>query len=372
MLDREGLQRIHQRRLADFVASPPRAQDARYYALRSTSGTTGSGPMVFMSRFSPLVFRRYKESKRVLLCFGSMNGRLSNSLFARNDPREDDPRTLALDMRDLGPQLPVLLAQFAPDNMTGFVSFVAKVSEFMDEPTRGGVLELNLQGEKLTQVMEHYITERFPNAKLVQGLTISEVGVISGPSCGYLPFNRYHPALFAKVELINIDEEGVGELLVGWRGPDGFAIEQYQTGDVARFIEGSCPCGATITFEMHGRTGLDYIELSGATLRREEFDRALAKYAWGVADYRADASMERRGEHLKGKIELRIYPTAQQDKDTLRMMLEKSLPQEIFVTPTKKIVDLVQSGLFVPMRVEIVNEPFPYTHKSIKLRYQDV
>jgi phenylacetate-coenzyme A ligase PaaK-like adenylate-forming protein len=368
MLQRDDLRLLLEERLSEFVGSPPPASHAKEYGLRVTSGTTGGGPFVLVSRHQDIFKKRYSTYKSVLGCFGPLNIRLANALFANNAGADARTRICIIDINDLTALILPVLGQLRPDHICGFPSFIARTREYMDTETAAAVTSIDCIGERLTGAVRMFFKDAFPNAALLQTFVISEVGQISSPACGHLPLNCYHPPQDVLVEINEPDETGAGALMVSLTDANT-KIERYVTGDVARFHDQRCACGAQATFELLGRAGFDYIKLNGAILRREEFDRVLGAYTESVKDYQAEASTVYENKVLMGKVRLRILPQEEQQYEALADTLQRAIPSELFVTPTRTYADLVQQKVFLPLEVEIVQEPFPAGHKSVKLRH---
>jgi phenylacetate-coenzyme A ligase PaaK-like adenylate-forming protein len=368
ILQRDDLRLLLEERLSQFVGSAPPGSRAREYGLRVTSGTTGSGPFVLVVRHQDIFKKRYGTYKRVLVCFGPLNIRLANALFAYNAEPDVQTRICNVDVTDLTPSILPVLGQLRPEHICGFPSFIARTRDYMDAETAAAVTSIDCIGERLTDELRMFYKDAFPNAALLQTFVISEVGQISSPACGHLPLNCYHPLQDVLVEINEPDEGGVGALMVTLNDPNT-KIERYVTGDIARFRDERCVCGAEVTFELLGRSGFDYIKLNGAILRREEFDRVLGTHASSVKDYQADALTVYENKVLMGKVRLRILPQEGQQDEALAGILERAVPAELFVTPTRTYADLVEQKIFLPLEIEIVHEPFPAGHKSIKLRH---
>ena len=364
ILERNDFYTIADRMLDELCADAP--QNARNHAIRMTSGTSGNRPL-FIACGKRAMHAFPCGAKRILICQGALAMRLHTLLCFRNgDDRE--ARALVVDARDMATGLSELLADFAPDRVYGLPFFVVKVSEYLDDATRSNVSTLRGTGAGMSAQDEKVMRERFPNAQVKMLYSSSEAGPLAAESCGYLPRNHYHTRDDVVIEIIDADEEGVGEILVSKRLSEHIYIERYRIGDLARFRDVACPCGAHMTFEIMGRRGHDYLKLAGALLRREEFDRIAGLCADLFDDYTCVAgTVESRGT-LLGKITLNVYRKDGRWNETIENDIKKRFTEGLFLTASKTLGDLVKKGIMIPLEVRFSGDPFPITHKGSKLR----
>lgn len=368
MLDRAGYFDIAQRAMQRFIEDRP--SPAHEWAVRVTSGTTEQGPLVVASHFLPPAFERYAGVRAPIVCFGSMCSRLSNAIFIRYAAGERDSRALFLDNADLRPELRSLIAQFSPDSMCGFISFVSRVAEFIDREDAERIVLLRLAGESLTQTQEEYFRTKFPNARITMAYIANEIGQVTADQCPLQARNRYHLEPGVRVEIADPDETGAGDILVTKEIYPGITIEKYRTGDAGRFLEEPCACGESQTLEVLGRVGYDYVKLAGALLRRDEFDRVAS--AMHIDDYRALASSVIENGSLKGYIELHVYSRFGAGTPDLALQIATDFSKRAFVTPTQTIENLVQKGIFAPLKVSFAPTAFPTGAKEVKIRSLDI
>ncbi|MEY4747607.1 MAG: hypothetical protein RLZZ416_656, partial [Candidatus Parcubacteria bacterium] len=345
--------------------------DGRTWVIRMTSGTTNGEPLVIMQTLPadpPASW--FGGAMRVALCYGSLNARLNNILLYRKMSGDSPQRILPMDGREVSVSRKAqttLLAEFRPEMMIGAPSFVLRLAAGLDSQARSGVKALRLAGELLTSQKMRTLAESFPNAEIVSMYIATEIGPITRPSCAHLPPNHYHPRKTIRIEIDEPDDSGFGDILVSTRVGGAIAIRGYRVGDVGRLYEVACPCGATEALEVQGRKGFDYLKLEGALLRREEFDRVALLFPNVIDDYRAAVSEVVVDSVPKGQVHLRMYRSRGPGTEDLAREIGRRFSQELFVTPTKTLADLVARGIFLPLEAEFVKEPFPEKNKEVKL-----
>lgn len=356
ILTRSDLDQIGLRALEDFAIE----QKAKSYSILTTSGTTGSGPLLIATRHNiDSASQYFSHLKRCVICTGSMSIRLMRALFLSLGERDTPARVLFLDHRSLGPTINDLLVQFAPDSIVGFPSFVIRTLELVSDVH---VLErirfIRLTGEPLSTAFERELRKKLPDATIsVRYVATDAGGTISDAPCPYLGRNQYHPLPEVHIEIENPDETGVGEILISRNLSRNARLERYAIGDLGRMISVSCPCGRDRTFEVLGRAGYDYVKIAGAILRQEEFDRIAASLIDVLDDYRAEARTFFADGRLFGKIVIKAKVRRKGNhEDHMRIITE--FQKKLFVTKEHTLDDLVKSGRFAPLEVELVDE-FP-------------
>lgn len=368
MMERAEYSVIAEKTFENFRSNPPAKGDAWRYCVRVTSGTTGGQLIGAVLQYQAESVKRFSKLHAPVLCLGASATRLAYNVQARHGMSADS-RSLVLDGTDLHSGLTVTLAQYAPDSILGFVSFVVRVAEYIDKETALGVKALILSGECITEAMENFLRDTFPNARITSRYIALEVGRISEVSCGFQPRNHYHPYKGVVVEIDAPDEEGVGEILVTPEArPD---VVQYRTGDLGRMKGGICQCGATETIELMGRSGRDYVKLAGALVRRDECDRVAKEIAL-FDDYRMEVSQVVMEGKLVGKLVLRVFRKDGHYSPMSQVQIAREFSQKLYLTPSRTLAALVDSGDFLPLSVEFSYTPFPLKHKEIKIVRTDV
>lgn len=368
-MERSDFARIAEQTLESHINNPPR--DGRTRLVRMTSGTTGNLPMVFVREQPEDPPGWYIEASKAMLCGGSVPWRLGWVLMFRDEKIPRPAQILTIDAADLSHDVSHLIADFRPDMFAGFPSIIARVSEQISAAIGRAVRSIVMTGESLRAEVRHAFATRFPHAILRMQYMIQEIGYVSSPRyCPHLPLHTYHPARGVNAVQLDVndpDETGAGELLVSARINRSIDITQYRYGDLARISHAPCACGENESFEIIGRKGHDFIRLMGATLRREEFDRAAKEYADLFDDYRVEARAVDDAGSLKGKVVLKVHGARDASSAGLQSIARR-FSETVFLTPTRTLAQLAASGEFLPLEVIASEEPFAQKHKDVKLR----
>lgn len=370
MLKREDLNAIGLKPLEDIS----RDRDAAAYSLRITSGTMGSGPILFARRRAmpgetPWESYFYRGLEAPVIFAGNFSLRLRFVAGLLLDCVPENRRILVLGSEDLNPELDLLLRAFRPDCFYGTPSFMAKALEHVrNQEVRSGVRLVNMYGEFFTPEIEAIFRAALPRAEFAAGYASAEGGLMSDHACTYLPRHTYHPRREVQVEVWEPDADGIGELTVSSSWSPSVRIEQYLTGDLGRIVPGTCPCGRAETFEVLGRKDAEVVRFLGATLRREELDRVARELSPYVYDYRAAVREYVTDGRLREDILLEVVPTS-----VLKAMaapeefLSQAFSRRLFVTPTRTLAELVREGIVALPQVTLVGA-FPPEAKAIKLK----
>lgn len=363
-MERKDLIPLLQKVWDAFFAAPP-VDDVWQYTVRTTSGTSGK-PLLLLNKVGGGGRSRFGDAHCVLMCMGSLNVRLSHVRHVRREALKHPMRVLPLSGADLHTSLVPLVADFAPDYLYGISGFVGRAAPYIDEKAASNVGGIWLCGESLTATLKGRLSAQFPNAPVRMEYIVTEIGGAIGIPCAELPPNTYHPARGVTLEIdAPIGESG--ELLITKRVNELVAVERYRPGDTARFIPTVCACGESLTFELLGRSGYDYVKVAGALARREEFDRVASRFPQFIDDYRAEVGEKLVDGQMKGTIVLRVFRKSGPVTTELSEEIARDFSRAVFLTPTQTYSKLVAKGLFLPLIVEFSTAPFPQKHKDVKL-----
>lgn len=380
-LGKEDLWRLNAKMREQFISGNLK-EPAFRYGFNLTSGTSSGKPLMVASHYPNEMFQRFSHFKRPIILLGSMTGRLSQAVFFFYGRTSLNASALLLDSSDLklGVELERLIDNFKPDSIFGFPTSIVRLLENINSSeTRKYIETIGFIGEGLSNQKEQIFRDAVPGVKIVGVYGNAELGALSRelcvgssiPTCPYLETNQYHPndEGGVKIEIIEQDKDGIGEVVVSLRGflyP--VMIERYRTGDVGRFVSQQCRCGDSVTFELLGRKGLDYIKLAGTLLLQQEFDRVIAEFAEYIEDYRVTAREIMRGNKMLGEVNMQIIPKEKLlKKSEPTKWIAKHISRELFVTPTRTFMEATDAEVLVPLTVTFADE-FPYQHKGIKLR----
>jgi phenylacetate-coenzyme A ligase PaaK-like adenylate-forming protein len=350
-------------------------REAKKYIIRTTSGTTGSEPLFIIRRKNNpnKEMDYYGDFKRVVGFFGSLNARLSH--LSNIIYRRENSAILFIDNKDLNSYLDSLLKQFKPDSFCGFPSFIVKALEYIqDQKILEGIKHISYRGEYLSSAKQRILKNKLPNAKLTSFYAAAELGTLSS-FCPYLSIGLYHPEDGVNVDIMNQDENRIGEIVISMKISNNVKVEKYLIGDIGRFVKSGekCECGKSITFEVLGRKDFDYIKICGAIITQDDFERVVSYLKLYIADYRGYIKeIITHNNCLVGEIQLEIKPT-----DKLRAMkypeifIQEEISKRLYLTPSQTLRDLVEKNVFLPLRISFKSNVGRGGYKDVKLRKID-
>jgi phenylacetate-coenzyme A ligase PaaK-like adenylate-forming protein len=371
MITKNELSKLGLLPLEDFK----KAGVAKDYFYRMTSGTTEGFPLIVLREKvlkgkHEIKWGFYSGIRKAACFYGSHSMRLShlNLTIMRND--NISSAAIFLDYSNINSDIDKLLTQFEPDSLCGFPSFVIRALEHINNPKLiQGIQTVRLIGESLSPQKLKIIQTKLPSASISLFYGVAEIGIIS-VFCKYLPLGYYHSVEGIKIELIDCDEDGIGQIIISASLSSSVRVKKYKVGDLGRFIrlKKPCPCGREVTFEVLGRKNFDFIKLCGAVLTQKEFERVAGELKSLIIDFAGKARETMvSGERLKGEIFLEIIPTALLlKKGKKQKFLADEFSRRLFLTPTQTLSDLVKKDIFLPLRIVFKNELKKKT-KDIKL-----
>lgn len=370
MMGRDAIYELGEETLRRVISDPPK--DAYRYLCRVTSGTSGTVPLVLVTEYpaeAPKDAVGGRADERMLSFNGSVSSRLANVFIVSRAQGTSAARVLSLGVEDIAPGLESLLADYQPNLLHGFPSFISRALQYVSDSVGTLVERVTLSGEPLTESFEKVLREKFLRAALVELYMALEVGGYIGTRfCGHLARGQFHPARGVVVEIFEPDEEGVGDIAVSKQIFSDIQVKQYCIGDVGRIIPGACTCGEQTTFELRGRSGIDYIKVGGGLLTRSEFDRAVAQFPELIDDYRVDVD----SSTVPARIRLSLFRRAGAGSPALAQEVADKISRSLFVTQTKTLYDLAAEGFLAPLVGTFSEAPFTSGHKDVKLRLRRI
>jgi phenylacetate-coenzyme A ligase PaaK-like adenylate-forming protein len=354
--------------------------DAKNYTTKVSSGTTSGRPTVNAR------FRDFKESqhftvpdnlfRRPVFYFDYITGAphyLGDFMFNRKLAEE----ALCLNSRDLKPGLREILLQYAPDIYIGPPPYAMKLFSYINgkqnQPYLTSLKFIWIFGERLTPHNENILRTLMPHTRIYTQYGLSELGMITFPLCNYRKLNTHHPREHLKVEILNADYNGVGDIAISKEIKKGLYIERYLTGDKGKLIDAPCPCGRPILFEIMGRNDLDYIQIGNIVLRQEYLDNVLPYISDYVEDYRAELRLKKVRGIEKIDLKIHILPKIRLRKRLKpEELLEGAFMDHLTVTfvnnaDSVPYHELVHEGQSMKPTCVLTNE-LPPLQKNIKLR----
>lgn len=371
LLTRSDYQKMQDARLEEMVEKGP-PKDAMSHIIRTSSGTTGGTPMVSVVQFPRRSVRRFLGSKRPAVFFGPLNARLANTLFYLDKAKEETV-LLCVDPLDLNADTEPVLKAFKPDLLMGVPSYIMKTfAGFVGARTPlTCVKRIYLSGEFLGKHVFSFFKNIAPRARLSSWYAVTEFGPIGTNECGHLERNMYHLHPGVTAEIKDPDEEGVGELVVMRTSQSGRSSAKYLVGDLSRIIQKECPCGASRTIELFGRSRVEFVKVHGAQLHVEEFDRVLAENELYAKDYRVEVKDKKINGIPVPTITLKIEPTPllMEHVTEPEKYIAELFSEHVFVTPSKKLKDVIEEGIVGSLAVTLCPEGFTFQNKTVKLQY---
>jgi phenylacetate-coenzyme A ligase PaaK-like adenylate-forming protein len=189
-------------------------------------------------------------------------------------------------------QASVRLAKAAGvDSMFLILHHVPLISE---EMVRAGINThirfIEIAGETASVSLFRNMRETFPNATIAaiygsSDVETSPIGIPCRPMTDDDPRALYHAGEHTYLELVD-DETGSllpiqdgqeGELLITADAGDDatFPLIRYRIGDTVRIVESTCKKHGGWSFEVLGRTTMDFLKVPGGILRADEVERVL-------------------------------------------------------------------------------------------------
>jgi phenylacetate-CoA ligase len=140
------------------------------------------------------------------------------------------------------------LAREQPARLTAVSEILEQLAfASLDRPPPAGLKSLRAISEQLTEPMRRRITEAF-KVPIDQNYGLNEVGIIAGRCAA----GRYHiNSEHCLVEILDEDLQPcppgkVGRLVVTGLANLAMPLIRYDTDDMARAVQGDCPCGRTL------------------------------------------------------------------------------------------------------------------------------
>lgn len=369
MLTREELKHIYVRLIQSLKEAPAPREGG--YGFMISSGTSGKGPMLSVHALDEHVVLWLHDvpgTRRIQACAPRT---LRPSYFVSMQCIAQARQEMFLDPVDFTPELSPLLTDYAPDCLFGPPSFMMRLRGYMDQKTAEGVRHIRLIGEYVTADMRANLGKAFPSALFKNVYMSTDTTTIGMSQCEHLPLNQYHAAPRVSVRIHEPDNEGIGEIVVSKHMNPGTPIEwnleEYNIGDAGRLLPERCLCGKPI-LQVFGRSGFDYIKLLGAIFRQEECDRVASLYSEAYSEYRLEASEVSEGDVVKGKIHMRFAGARALSSQEVLSLVQK-FSEELFVTPTQTLRQLIEQGIFLPPTGSFEPNGFPVTAKMVRLSY---
>ena len=263
-------------------------------------------------------------------------------------------RCLVLDDIDMSPgNLVTIMKEFEPESLLGpptrTLRWVQTLLNAGDSETPAHITLVQLSGEMPTPTYRALLSEALPNATLRNLYMFAGANFPLAP-CPHSQGDVYHLLQgdsVTKIKIVDPDEEGVGEMIATTP-----TLTNFRTGDLGKLDTHPCPCGRSPVLKLFGRKDFDRVTVLGATFLRSELERILEPVMSDLADYQLQVGEKVENKTLRGSLAF-IYvlrPTSTLTSGEI----EKMLCTQLFVTKTRTLSDIIQSGLFLPLIVRKV------------------
>lgn len=344
-------------------------------SLSSTSGTTNGKPALLVNgtyreNEGMGIFLKKKGRKLFLFQPRTLSLRVLCSLIEGAERGKKDNQVIFVNPFGFKTEMIEAISQMNPSEIVTFpatISFLTstfpKIKKIFSASKR-----LLLGGDFLSRNQADSFARLYPNLKITHDYLTGELGFV-GAGCNLLSkkhgINTYHPLDDGIIELININEEGVGEIVATKLNPPEMGYIRYRTGDLARIIKEVCPCGKSWMFYLIGRDNMDYFKVLGALISRAEIEKALKNLGDIIEDWRGEVREVKINDFFIGELKLILKPYAGGQANVNK--LKNLISTRLRLTPKKTLSDLVKEKKFMPLKIEITNN-FPEANKKVLLR----
>lgn len=181
-------------------------------------------------------------------------------------------------------------------------------------------------GDRMTDVYRNYVQEVW-KAPVILGYGSTEAGGGAGMEC--LRREGYHLDEYNFLfEILDPDPEGYGELVVTTLSRRTMPLIRYRARDVARFIEGVCPCGATIQrmSKIKGRRD-EMVVMGAGNMHPEIFERMLHDVEGLSGNWQVAVRQEGTHDVLEFRLELTNGTDPSSVEHVVRKNFESRYPE---------------------------------------------
>lgn len=346
--------------------------------LANTSGTTGGKPMLQVQithREREYMGRSFKKKNRELFLFQPRNLGLRTilSVFEENGRKSKGDQLIVVNPFDYKNEMTEAICQMHSSMISTFPLCIPYLTSAFPKTKKifSTLKEFQVRGDFFSQKQADSILSLYPNLRINIDYITREHGLV-GIGCRFLKkkygFNAYHPFDGEIVELVNIDEESIGEIVVTKFNPLEISNVRYRTGDLAKAIEKPCPCGNQWSFSIAGRSNLDHFKVLGALISRLEIEKALKNLDNLIEEWRGEVREIKCNGSFIGELKLILKPSVPPRIRKLDInQLKKVISSNLRLTPNKTLEMLAKEKKFMPLKIELTDQ-FPQATKKILLR----
>lgn len=235
---------------------------------------------------------------------------------------------------------------------------------------------IEIAGETSSLALFRYMRDTFPNATITaiygsSDVETSPIGIPCRPMTDDDPRAIYHAGPRTHLEIID-SETGTpiephagceGELLITANAGEEatFPLIRYRIGDTVRVIDSPCAQHSDWSFEVLGRTDMDFLKVPGGILRADEVERVLRELAlpdtFELHRYEVNDTGVLRARAV---LRLSVGPDAPLDE------LARSIAGKLRVSAEYTYERGVREGLYLPLTCERLDDA-PRIGKRVRM-----
>jgi len=136
-----------------------------------------------------------------------------------------------------------VIQEVLPTVLNGLAFFMIKIAAQLPVNVRECVKIIFAVGEYLYDETRNALKELYPNAVVCSGYGISEVFLSN--ECR-MNNGVHYDSEKVMVEVINKNDQGIGELVFTSLYSEAMPLVRYRSGDVGILLSGKCPCGCSM------------------------------------------------------------------------------------------------------------------------------
>lgn len=187
-------------------------------------------------------------------------------LSVRSPSRKD---VIVVDPNKIGFKMKILFEELEIESISCEPSDILKLN-ILDDKSKNRIMKLTLMRPFKNQMQKEEARRLFPNALF--NIRYPLIGVTSAIRyCSYAQkhhgLGAVHPRKKALIELININDKGVGEIIITTLNPAELAWIRYKTKTFGKAIFEKCECGEKVTLVLRRIKKFNFSIASGTLAR---------------------------------------------------------------------------------------------------------
>jgi phenylacetate-CoA ligase len=217
------------------------------------------------------------------------------------------------------------LAHYRYNVIVADPTWLVSLSEIAEKHGTFPVKLIFAAGDRMTDAYRDYV-QRIWKTPVILGYGSTEMGGGAGMECRER--QGYHVDEFNLLfEILDPDPDGYGELVVTTLARRTSPLIRYRVRDITRFLEGPCPCGATVRRIARIRGRRDEMVVMGAgNMYPEIFEKVLCDVPGLSANWQVAVLQEGLHDVLEFRLELTNGVSAPGIEDAIRKNLEARYP----------------------------------------------